>query len=380
MKVLHLINTLSAGGAELHLLTLCRYLKQHGVETVVACLREQVKGSQSLRPHFEKEHVRVVNLQADSRYNWCFLGRFAHVLKVERPHLLHTHLPRADIAAALIHRLTRSPTFLCSVHGIYRHRWFGPWAAPLLRQAYQEADGVIAISAAVKNWLGQDLGVSADKVTVVHYGIELERFAYAAMDLRAAGGQGQPIVGSIGRLEAGKGFDCLIQAMPLVQRHMPHAVLLIAGHDPSGYGKTLQALIDALELNGRVRLVGFQSDVPSFLYALDVFAFASRSEGFGQVVIEAMAAGKPVVASNIPPLTEIIVDGETGLLVAPDDPKAFGNAIVWLLTHPAEARQMGRRGQERVRSQFSAERMSAETLLLYKELLRSACYGDARSA
>jgi glycosyltransferase involved in cell wall biosynthesis len=105
---------------------------------------------------------------------------------------------------------------------------------------------------------------------------------------------------------------------------------------------------------------------------LDVFVLASHSEGFGQVVIEAMAAGRPVVARRIPPLTEIVVDGETGLLVEPENPKAFAEAIAWLLLHPHEARSMGRHGQERVRSHFSSARMAAHTLAFYHELLRAS--------
>jgi glycosyltransferase involved in cell wall biosynthesis len=239
-----------------------------------------------------------------------------------------------------------------------------------MRWTYQEAERVIAISAAVKSWLGQDLGVAADKVSVVHYGIELERFAYPQMDCRGVWARkGQAIVGSLGRMEAGKGFDCLIRAMSIMHSHLPDVLLLIAGHDLSGYRQILQALIARQGLDEEVRLIGFQSDVPSFLHALDAFAFASHSEGFGQVVIEAMAAGKPVVASRIPALTEIVVDGETGILVEPKAPKALADAIVWLLTHTAEAQEMGRRGQERVHSHFSAERMSAQTLALYHTLL-----------
>jgi glycosyltransferase involved in cell wall biosynthesis len=371
VKILQLINTLAAGGAELHLLALCRYLRRQGLEVSVACLREQVKESRPLRPDFEREHIRVIDLQADNRYDWRFLGRLARLLKRERPDILHTHLPRADIAAALIHRLTYSPAFICSVHGIYRQRWFGPWAAPLMRWAYHEAEGVIAISAAVQHWLGQDLGVVADKVTVIHYGIEPEQFACPPMNCRGMWArQGQVIVGSLGRMEAGKGFDCLIRAISIVQRHLPDVLLLIAGHDLSGYRPRLQALIAKQGLAEAVRLMGFQSDVPSFLHALDAFAFASRSEGFGQVVIEAMAAGKPVVASRIPPLTEIVLDKETGLLVEPDDPQAFADAITWLCSHPAEARAMGQRGQERVSQQFSAEVMAVKTLSLYQRIAR----------
>ena len=372
MKVLHLINTLSTGGAELQLLTLCRHLKHQGVELVVVYLREQVQGTRSLRSDFEQEGIRVVSLHADNRYDWRFLSKLARLLRVERPHILHSHLPRADIAAALLHRFMRSPAFFCSVHGIYQDQWFGPWIAPLLRQAYREADGVIAISYAVKSWLCQGLGISADKITVVHYGIEPERFAHPKQNLVTAWRlEGQAIIGSIGRLEVGKGFDCLIQAMSVVQRHVPRALLMIAGHNPSGYGQALRTLIDRLQLNDRVKLVGFQDDIPSFLHALEVFAFASRSEGFGQVVIEAMAAGKPVVASKIPSLIEIVIGGETGFLVDPNDSKAFAHALVWLLNHLEEAKEIGKRGRERLSQQFSVEKMGEKTLSLYWTLVEA---------
>jgi glycosyltransferase involved in cell wall biosynthesis len=97
--------------------------------------------------------------------------------------------------------------------------------------------------------------------------------------------------------------------MPAVLHKVPNASLLIAGHAPWGYGPTLQALITELGLGERVQLVGFQDDVPAFLSGVDVFAFASRAEGFGQVLLEAMAAGRPVVASKLAPHTEIVVDG-----------------------------------------------------------------------
>jgi glycosyltransferase involved in cell wall biosynthesis len=157
--------------------------------------------------------------------------------------------------------------------------------------------------------------------------------------------------------------------MPAILERLPNAHLVIAGHDPWGYGKTLQKITDELGLNGQVKLVGFQNDIPSFLHVLDVFAFASRSEGFGQVVIEAMAAEKPVVVSKIPPLTELVVDGESGLLVDYDNPKAFAETIVWLLKNKEEARRIGEQGAKRVSDIFSAERMTQKTIELYKTLL-----------
>jgi len=369
MKVLQLINTLSTGGAEMHLLTLCRYLKRQNVEIVVACLREHVKNSRSLRLDFEEEDIRVINLQADSRYNSLFLGRITRVLREERPDILHTHLPRADFAGAFARVFHSGLVWVCSVHAIYSEDWSGRWSLPLFNLLWRRADIMLCISHAVREWL-VGRGVPQDKARVIHYGIEPEKFSEPRVNLREQWGlNDNAVVGSIGRLEPRKGHDLLIQAMPELCMRVPSARLLIAGHDPCGYGVTLRRLIDRLGLREKVRLVGFQTDVVSFLNALDVFAFASSSEGFGQVVIEAMAAGKPVITSKIAPLTEIVADGETGLLVESGSPQSFASAIAQLLIDPMERHRMGARGRERVTKCFTAERMTQETLLLYENLL-----------
>lgn len=370
MKVLHLINSLSAAGAELHLLTLCRHLKRAGVEVVIAYLKEHAHGSRSLRPDFEREGIRPIGLGGERRFDPRCLLRLARVLKAEKPDLLHTHLPRADFAGAVVKRWLCTVPWVASVHGIYSTHWSGSWSLPLFFFLWRRADRMIAISEAVKEWLVCEGRVPADKVAVVHYGIEVECFAQPGAEARkSAGRDRQALIGCVGRLDQWKGHDILIRAMPTILREVPGSCLLIAGHDICGYGRTLEVLIGEMGLNGCVRLVGFERDVPSFMHALDLFAFASRTEGFGQVVVEAMAAGKPVVASRIPPLTDIVVDRETGLLAEPDNPEVFAHAITWLLKHPDEAQEMGRRGLERVQNHFSAERMAAETLVLYETVL-----------
>jgi glycosyltransferase involved in cell wall biosynthesis len=340
------------------------------MEVVVAYLREQVKGSRSLRADFERQGVPVIDLRAQHRYDLHFMATLPRLLKAEQPAIIHTHSPRADLAGSLGHFLWPSVPWVCSIHDIYSKTWAGSWTLMLFNRVWRRANAVVAISHAVMDWLVTERRVRPDRVKVIHYGIEPERFVQSTSHIQKVWALNRhAVVGSIGRLEHRKGHDCLIAGMTYVLERVPTAALLIAGHDPWGYGKNLQALINGLGLTEQVRLVGFQDDVAAFLSALDVFVFASRTEGFGQVVIEAMAAGKPVVASRIPPLTEIVVDGETGILVEPEAPKAFADAIVWLLTHTAEAQEMGRRGQERVHSHFSAERMSTQTLSLYYTLL-----------
>lgn len=371
MKILHLINTLSAGGAELHLLTLCRHLKRCGVELVVACLREQVADSRSLAGDFEREGIRVVRLKADGRFDLRSISRLASLAAKEQPDILHTHLPRADLAGACRRVLHSSVPWVCSVHDTHDQSWSGRWTLPLFNLVWRRADRVIAISHAVKDYLVNRRAVQDENVSVIHYGIEPERFSRCQAALKRQWAlDDKLVIGTIGRLEPRKGHDSLLYAVAELKKIFPEAVLLIAGHDPWGYGKELQSLIHRLDLKKEARLVGFQSDIAAFLGAIDVFAFATHSEGFGQVVIEAMAAGKPVVASNIAPLTEIIGEGETGLLVPRDDPQAMANALAWLLAHREQAREMGKRGQERVDRHFSARKMAEETLSFYQDVLR----------
>ncbi len=377
MKILHVINTMSVGGAELHLLTLCRHLKKQGIDLGVAYLRERVKGSRSLREDFENENIPVFDLQANSRYDPRFFGRLAGVLRKERPDIVHTHLPRADLAGAFARFLDPSLIWICSVHGIYSAQWSGGWTLPLFKRLWRRADAMLCISDAVRKWL-IDGGISEDKAKLIYYGIEAQTFLQPTMDLRQVWGlSGGAVIGSIGRLEPRKNHECLIRAMPEICKNIPHALLLIAGHDPLGYGHKLNRLIDELALGEKVKVIGFQNDIASFLDAIDVFAFATRSEGFGLVLVEAMAAGKPVVASKIAPLTEIVVDGESGVLVECENSQAFAASLSCLLSSAEERYRMGILGQQRVQTHFTAERMSHETQMLYQELLKDS--SDARS-
>lgn len=365
------------GGAERHLLTLCRELKGRNVDVVVACLREQVVGSRSLRPDFESLPVRIVDLHATHRLAWRFLLNAPAIIRSEQPDIIHTHLPRADFGGALWQRFAGGVPWICSVHDIHSDSWSAQWALPLLCRLWRQADAVIAISRAVKTWLEMDCGLPSACVTVIHYGIEPTRSDYVRQTDAIPRMPKRMVIGSVGRLEPRKGHERLIQAMPQILERIPDVCLQIAGHDHRGHRARLQRLIDELRLRDHVTLVGFQNDVAGFLAGIDLFALASRAEGFGQVLLEAMAAGKPVVASRILPLSEIVVDGTTGALADADDPADFARAICRLLSRPEEAMHMGEAGRRRARQFFSSAAMAEKTLELYDRVLSERDGRDA---
>ena len=199
---------------------------------------------------------------------------------------------------------------------------------------------------------------------MIHYGIECDSFLQSSTSAKRPS-----VIGSIGRLEPLKGHQYLIRAMAHVIKRFPDVQLRILGHDPHGYGRELRSLINELKLEHSVFLLGFESDVRTFLSSIDIFAFASVSEGFGQAVVEAMAAAKPIIVSDIAPLTEL-VDTSSGIFVPPKDDQKFAKEICWALEHPSESRALGLRARERALSHFSAQRMSDEVFELYRQLHR----------
>jgi glycosyltransferase involved in cell wall biosynthesis len=175
------------------------------------------------------------------------------------------------------------------------------------------------------------------------------------------------IVGNVGRLALQKGQRHLVAAMPFLLERVPRAHAVIAGGgDLEAYLRDLALEVGVAE---RVHVLGPRKDVPALMHAMDVFAMPSIWEGFGLVLLEAMAAGRPVVASRVATIPEVVVDGQTGLLVPAGDPLALAEAIARLAADPALARQLGEAGRDRLRRHFSIDKMVGDTELLYREVL-----------
>lgn len=352
-RVLHICSDTNIGGAGKYVLTLVtqpRIAREY--EVAVACPEGALAAA-----------VRRAGVQlflypgADRSFSWQALRALFGLMRTWRPQIAHTHGSLAGrVAAALAgaraiytkHGLAAAEEASIQVRG----------AGGLMKAAAVRlfADRIVAVSEAVRAAL-EAQGADPARIRVIPGGVDLR--AYEGLPAPAAG-----VVGALGRLEREKGFDLLLQAMAQLQGE---ARLLLGGD-----GSQREALASQAERAGLpVEMTGFVADVPAFLGRTGLFVLPSRSEGLGLVLVEAMAAGRPVVATRVGGVPEVVLHGETGLLVEPGDVDGLAGAIRRLLEEPELAGRLGAAGRERARQLFSAERMADQTAALYEELIRS---------
>ena len=371
MNTLYITNTLHKGGAEEHLLVLTKGLQTYGLKSEVAFLRSKVSGgSIDLRNDFEKGGVQTHYLGGEHSCDPRIGLRLHRLLRQKKWHLLHSHLPRADAAAAWCKLFGLKIPWISTLHHPYDNAYSAAPLIPLLAPIWKRADGIIAVSEPVKNWSIRRLGVHPDRAHTIVHGVDIEPKIECSRQKTVQNNSRRKLcIGSIGRYEERKGHQTLIRAMPYIIKVFPDVELKIAGHDPWGYGKILKKLICELGLEKYVSLIGYITDKNKFFAELDVFAFASLKEGFGIVVLEAMAEAKAVVVSNISPLKEIICPGISGLVAELQDPKSFADAIISLFQDPNYLHRIGTQGAKRVNSEFSTVKMIDKTLQYYKSIL-----------
>jgi glycosyltransferase involved in cell wall biosynthesis len=233
------------------------------------------------------------------------------------------------------------------------------------RWKYRQVDCFIAASDAIRTMLVAD-GVPADRAVTVHEGIDLEHvLAAPRVNVHEAFWlpHQAPLIGNVAALVPHKGQRHLIDAAHLVVRDVPDARFLIFGEGE--LREPLERQIRDYHLEKHVILAGFRTDVLGCLKGVDVFALSSVSEGLGTSLLDAMACARPIVASRVGGIPEVVADDETGLLVPPRDHQALAAAIVRLLTTPGLQQRLGEAGLARVRERFSLERMLRETVAVY---------------
>jgi glycosyltransferase involved in cell wall biosynthesis len=251
---------------------------------------------------------------------------------------------------------------------------------PIHRWLHARTARVLAISSAIKQNLLKRTTIPEGRIVTVPNGVDLSRFPPGSHDRgearRALGvPEGAPAAGLVGRISRGKGHMEFVRAAALVLREIPDAVFPIVGSVSEGeeeYARRVHALARELRIEESLLFAGFREDVPRVLAALDLLVVPSRSEAFGNVVLEGMAASLPVAASGEAGIRDIVADGETGVLFPPDDPDTLAAAMVRLLRDPDARRAMGRKGRERVENLFDRRKRTDLIERLYREVIEEA--------
>jgi glycosyltransferase involved in cell wall biosynthesis len=279
---------------------------------------------------------------------------------------------------AMLSRITGVP-LVATVHG---KGYYGERAHRRLayRLVARRAFRMVAVSRDVGRYLTASLGVRG-AVETIYNGIDTARLVRpeGRARLRAELGLGphQPVVGAIGNLFPVKGHTYLVRAAARLAARFPDLTVLLSGRPLLEAELTAEAR--ALGVERQVRFLGFRDDVPALLDAMDVFVLPSLSEGLSMSLLEAMAAGKPVVATDVGGNPELVVDGQTGLLVPARDPEALAVAIGRVLGDRALAARLGDSARRRVLGEFGVDRMVARYVGLYDTMLADPAYHPRRA-
>jgi len=299
------------------------------------------------------------------------------LLKRNPYHVVHTHNSKAGFIGRLAAKLARVPCVVHTVHGFAFHNQEPLWRQLLYKNLERIAshwcDIMIFISQPLIDWALSEKIVGRKKIVKIYNGLELKKFKPTVRtvsdQVREKWGLNadDAVVGIVSKLWEGKGHKTLIEAIAILKICLRNVKLLIVGE---GYlEKELRHLVSNLKLTDSVVFTGFCTDVPSLISAFDVAVLPSFFEGMGRVLLEAMAMEKPVVASNVGGIPDIVDDGINGFLVTPGNVEELTVAIEKLLQNKDLAVQMGKAGREHLGREFSADFMVQSIEKVYRELL-----------
>jgi len=355
-----------------------------GVEEVVLGLLQRLDPSEfrlslaappallgALGPDLTGIGLDTLAVEVESLLRIRQVNRLLAFMRRVRPDVVNPHLFRSTAVAAPVARVAGIRGVVETYHG--REAWRqgplrGGFAAD--RLVARLVTRVIAVSRGAADFLVRGKGYPADKIVVIPNGRDLTRFVPGshrdAVRKELGIDRGAPVVGVVGRLETQKGHVFLIDAWPDVMRAHPDARLLLVGE--GSLREPLAAQARRRGVADSVMFTGYRADVPRILDAIDVLALPSLHEGMPLTVIEAAAAGRPVVATAVDGTPEVVREGQTGHLVPASDPPALARALLALLGDPAEASRMGREACRWAHERFDIDVHVEATARVYREV------------
>jgi sugar transferase (PEP-CTERM/EpsH1 system associated) len=361
--VAQILWSLDVGGLERVVVDLVRGLDRERFESVVYCLEREGTWADDIRSACE----RVESLDKPPGRSYGLPLRIARMLKRDRVDVVHTHNFGPLLYGGLAARLARVRGVVHTLHGAEaserrEHRTF---------QRLRLFDRMVAVSDDVKRVAIESGGVDPSRITTVYNGIDTSKYSSATgrgdeVRRQLVVARDERLVGVVARLTPEKDHATLLDAFRLVVNTHPNCRLVVVGD-----GELKGALVSqsqSLGIEDRVTFLGSRSDVPELVFAFDVVVLPSKVEGLGITLLEAMAAGRPTVGARAGGIPEVVVEGETGLLVDPGDAPGFAVAIARLLNDDTLAAEMGRNGRARVERRFGLAGMISSYEAIYEKI------------
>ena len=364
MKIFQVLNSLECGGLEKLTLDLSLKLKAQGHTVTICCLE---RTGNLLNNNYAG--IEIISLNKGSGLDFTLPFRLAEAMRQKKPDVVHTHNMGPLLYGTIAAKLADVPVVINTRHGRAPQHMNG------LIWGMNEA--IVAISNDAKSELLKNNTIDPGKVSVIHNGIDLEAFKSRIFQQEAKKALGLDslfVIGTVSRLAREKDQFSLIKAFAMVVSVEPKVKLVFAGDGPLKV--ELAALANDLGIKDKIAFLGFRDDVNTILRAFDIFVLSSLQEGISLSLLEAMASRLPIVATNVGGNPEVVIDGETGILVPPKDPEKMAEAIIKILQNPELAKNMGQAGRKRVEEKFSLYRMVSEYRSLYEEILARKGIGN----
>jgi glycosyltransferase involved in cell wall biosynthesis len=376
IRVAHIINGVGLGGVTVTVSRLLRALSSGGYDRLVCALKPP--GQEALDSHLPSryfgDHGIDLTYLSQERGKFHLVGDLCRWLIQERVQILHTHSYNPNLYGRLAGVLckTHRLRLIAHYHSEVDDKWAQDNSFVYDKLLASFTDRLLVPSESLRSYLAERLALPAGEIEILPGGVDIEAFSAphdaAECKRRIGFAQDDLVVGMVGRISEEKGQEDFLAAAGQVRRLVPNSFFCLIGSTGStDFPQRLRRQIDDMGITKAVRFLGHHSDMPRVYAALDVVVVPSRREGFGLVLLEAMAAGKPIVAANVGAIPAIVIPGITATLVPPRSPVALASEIVWLLSHPEAARVMGRNGKERARS-FSWEAAAQNLDRLYQDL------------
>jgi glycosyltransferase involved in cell wall biosynthesis len=367
MKILHLISSGGMYGAETMLLNLCKSLDKLKHKVRIAVFRNEHRAHLEIAVCLRNIGLAVTEIPCSGRLDLRAIRAVRKLIESEQADVVHSHGYKADIYACIATLFTS--TRLVST----AHNWTGKSEVPQIynkldRVALRWFDRIVAVSGGVAEIL-RDSGIPSEKIAQIANGIDTEYLDGTEAGLSGAPKNGTPVsIGLVGRLVEEKGGDCFLRAAAALLPQFPRTRFMLIGEGPER--STLESLAQKLGINGHVIFTGHLNDMPTLYASLDICVLPSLKEGMPMTILEAMAAGKPVVCTAVGEIPNVVNTGMEGILIRPGSVAELSNALAQLLGDADLRERMGKMGREKVHRYFSADAMAASYVAMYNQVVR----------